>query len=180
MRCTQRSQPQALRPPARSWRSDRCPVRCSSCRSWRSETGSPPPRSTSSCTYTRVSGCRDVPTLTWYERPAPSILGQGTRPSGTHLHACMDSHTYTHSHTNTQVVCEPGRRAELGAVLSKGTACSEAGWLGELSGNSWVSCCPRGPAGVQNSPSAPSSPSKRCMWPPLPTWVGLSAVSASR
>lgn len=75
-RCTRRSPPQALQPPARSQRSGRCPARCSLCRSWRSETGWPPPRSTSSCTCTRASGCPAAPTPTWYRPPPLATLGR--------------------------------------------------------------------------------------------------------
>lgn len=168
MRCTQRSQPQAPQAPeplARSWRSGHCPARCSSCRSSRSVTGSPPPRSTSSYTYTRASGCRGAPTPTWYGPPCrPPWAGHGTLEPRAHAHTCMCTNTPRLS----------GRLVGLGGAQLREQHVQLQDWLGEQWGAG-----PR-PSRHPELASAPSSPSKRCTWPPRPTWVGLSAASESR
>lgn len=95
-------------------------------------------------------------------RAAPASTGQGAGPP---------SDTCTH----TWVVGEPGGTGGLWPALRNSLRRRRTE---QVSGGGWGTRA-HGPAGTQSSPSAPSSPSKRCTWPPPRTWVGLSAVCGS-
>lgn len=87
---------------------------------------------------------------------------------GPRIHA----HPSVHAHAHTGLF---GRQLGLRVGSAVETVCTDARPTapGVVAGS-------RGPAGTQSLPSAPSSPSKRCTWPPQPIWVGPSAVSVSR